>query len=476
MPNMDGFELISAAKQIQPDLAVLVMTGFGTVETAIQALKRGVDGLLLKPFNSGNELVETANQVLEENRRKLDARRLKILRPLFDVSQNLLAETDPEKLKELILGDILGLLQSSTAAIYTQSGQGELKLFSGQGKLPDLETDEKYNQALLDIFAKLQPVITGREGIGQIGLLKLFQSEKWGSAVLIPIQQKEKKWCFLAARDLEASPFTPSDIELFTILARQSMVALENARLYQDLLQNIKKVEDSQKALVQAEKMAAVGRLMASVAHEINNPLQSVRNCLHLASLPDLDSQQKDDYVDLAQNELNRLARVVQRMLEFYRPGKSDSESITITDILDRLMALLKPQMDERTIKVELHMPKKVKKIKVVRDQIQQVLFNLMINAMDALEPMPKLNRKIWIDIEETATAMKIYVEDTGPGISEQLKEHIFEPFVSTKPTGTGLGLSVSYGIIESHGGLLKVAPPRKGTGACFEISLPFGA
>ena len=95
MPDMDGFEVINRAKKLQPDIAVLVMTGFGTVETAIQALRQGVDGLLLKPFEQGSELVDTVKQALLDSERKRDAARIQALRPLFSVTESLLSETRP---------------------------------------------------------------------------------------------------------------------------------------------------------------------------------------------------------------------------------------------------------------------------------------------------------------------------------------------------------------------------------------------
>ena len=108
MPDVDGFEVISRAKKLQPDIAVLVMTGFGTVETAIQALRQGVDGLLLKPFEQGSELVDAVKQALLDSERKRDAARIQALRPLFSVTESLLSETRPDQLLELIKNAIQG--------------------------------------------------------------------------------------------------------------------------------------------------------------------------------------------------------------------------------------------------------------------------------------------------------------------------------------------------------------------------------
>src|SRR5512140_2020039 len=118
MPEVDGFEVIAAARQLQPDLAVLVMTGFGTVETAIRALRQGVDGLILKPFEKSDELLQAVKQAITDNQRKRDTARVQALRPLFNVTETLFAETDRAKLLDLIVAAIREHLNCSNVAYY----------------------------------------------------------------------------------------------------------------------------------------------------------------------------------------------------------------------------------------------------------------------------------------------------------------------------------------------------------------------
>lgn len=126
MPIMDGFELITRAKQYQSELPVLVMTGYGSIDNAIQALHRGVDGLILKPFENSAELIQAVQRVLEESRQKRDAARLQALRPLFDVTEQLLAETSPLPLEKLILNAVIGLFQADFAGIFRFNAQDGL--------------------------------------------------------------------------------------------------------------------------------------------------------------------------------------------------------------------------------------------------------------------------------------------------------------------------------------------------------------
>src|SRR5215510_14467099 len=122
MPDIDGFDVIARSQRAQPDAAVLVMTGFGIVETAIRALRQGVDGLILKPFDKREELLEAVKQAITDNRRKRDTARAQALRPLFDATESLFSETDTNKLFPLIVNEICNHLNCTNAAYYQVNG------------------------------------------------------------------------------------------------------------------------------------------------------------------------------------------------------------------------------------------------------------------------------------------------------------------------------------------------------------------
>jgi signal transduction histidine kinase len=261
---------------------------------------------------------------------------------------------------------------------------------------------------------------------------------------------------------------------MFAILARQSGVAMENARLYTELKENVRQIEESQRALVQAEKMAAVGRLIASLAHEINNPLQAVRNCLHLAARNDIDPEQRRSYLTMTDSELDRLVNTVRRLLDFSRPGGIEKEPVDVPAMINRIFALLKPQLQAQDIKLSVTYTGYAQAVFGAQDQLQQVFLNLILNSMDAMEEQ-KVSREIWLDIVFESRQIRFVVEDSGPGLPTGLHERVFEPFISSKKNGTGLGLAVSYGIVENHHGSMSIVAPRHKHGACFEIILPVG-
>ena len=174
---------------------------------------------------------------------------------------------------------------------------------------------------------------------------------------------------------------------------------MENARLYTDLKEYVRKVEESQRALIQAEKMAAVGRLMSSLAHEINNPLQSVRNCVHLAMRDDVNEEQRSSYLNMTESELERLVNTVRHMLDFYRPGAAVKESVGLNGIIERVVQLLTPQLKDSNVQIEVNIEKAIHQVYGVKDQLQQVIFNLLLNRMDAVENQPE--KRIWVELSQ---------------------------------------------------------------------------
>jgi len=475
MPEVDGFDVISRAQMVQPDIAVLVMTGFGTVETLIRALRQGVDGLLLKPFKQSEELLQAVRQALTDNQRKRDTARVSALRPLFNVTETLFAETNHDRLLDLIITAVCDHLNCSNAAYY-QVEKGKVAVVAQRGRVLQVEPapdgPSLASQLVGRVDADGDPIVINATGPGEEDAQSLLSSLGLGTAILIPVARANLHSVFFAARDTSAAerPFRGADLEMFFVLARQAVVAMENAGLYADLRAYVRRVEDSQQALLRAEKMAAAGRLTASIAHEVNNPLQSVQNCLHLAGREDLPAEKRKEYFDLARNELERLMKTMQRMLDFYRPGAAKVEQVDILELPQHVLSLTSQQLSQRHIDVQTDLPETLPPVYAVSSQIQQIFFNLILNALDAMSGGGKLE----IRARERDRGIEMTFQDSGPGIPENKRNDIFEPFFSTKEGGTGLGLTVSYNIVTAHGGTLDLVNGNK-PGACFRLFLPMG-
>jgi PAS domain S-box-containing protein len=230
-------------------------------------------------------------------------------------------------------------------------------------------------------------------------------------------------------------------------------------------------------ALRKSEKLATAGRLAASIAHEINNPLAGVTNCLYLALQ---DSSLKTDtksYLQTAEEELRRVAHITTQTLLFHKQSNSPAPT-DICDIVDSVLVLFGQRLASKNIRVNAECERGAVAT-CLGDEMRQVIANLVSNAMDAMPHGGSLRVRVtrtrsWA--KERPASVKIVVADSGHGISPTVMERIFEPFVSTKEaTGIGLGLWVSNGIVRKHGGTIRVRSRAKAqpTGTVFTIFIP---
>jgi two-component system NtrC family sensor kinase len=284
----------------------------------------------------------------------------------------------------------------------------------------------------------------------------------------VPLIAKSRVEGAIVVINRSEGAFTSDDLELLQFLAGAVAVAAENARLYGELADFARELERSQAQLIQVEKLAATGRLAASLAHEINNPLQAINNCLHLVVNRPLTDEKKKYYLGLAQTEVERLITLVQRTLEFYRPSHGRRTETDVNHLIENVLALSNKRLEHGRVRVRTQLQADLTRIMAVPDQLTQVFLNLIINAVEAMPnggtlTIASARRDSWLAID---------VQDTGAGLTPNEAARIFEPFYTTKADGTGLGLAVSYGIIQQHGGRIEVnSVPGQGTR--FTVLLP---
>ena len=288
------------------------------------------------------------------------------------------------------------------------------------------------------------------------------------SVLAVPLIAKDRPVGAIEVINKIDATFTSDDLEMLQVLAASVSVAVENARLYGELAEFTSQLERSQEQLIQAEKLAATGRLAASIAHEINNPLQAIHNCLHLVANRPLEEDKTKYYLNLAQEEVQRLIGIVQRTLDFYRPSKGREVLADVNSLIESVLALANKRLEHGKIKVQRRLSPELPKLQVVADQLTQVFLNLVINAVEAMPDGGELT----IATQHRDGQVYIRFGDTGPGINPDEAKKIFEPFYTTKHSGTGLGLAVSYGIVQRHGGEITVES-APGRGATFIVSVP---
>jgi signal transduction histidine kinase len=229
----------------------------------------------------------------------------------------------------------------------------------------------------------------------------------------------------------------------------------------------------SRESLLQAEKMALVGKLAAGMAHSIRNPFTSVKMRLFsLGRSLDLDAAQKEDFEVIAA-EIRHIDTIVQNFLEFARPPKLKMQPVDPSSVVDSALRLLEHRLKAYGVTVTVDRPVPLPPVRADAEQLKEVLVNLVVNACEAMAPGGT------ICIEERSApfgtrgkAAVIRVRDNGPGIPAPLLEKVFQPFFSTKEQGTGLGLSIAQRVIGEHFGSLEVESVD-GQGAVFTITLP---
>jgi signal transduction histidine kinase len=309
------------------------------------------------------------------------------------------------------------------------------------------------------------------------------------SCLSVPLLSGDKLVGVLSIYSNQLAFFDKDAFRLVESIAGPVAVAMANARLFQAEREQSRRLQESQAQLIQAEKMAALGRLVASIAHEINNPLQAVQGCLTLAG-EELESRLRREklarYLNMAEKEIERIANIVRRLRDFYRPSRQGTQPTDLHAVLESVLALTGNQLQNNNVVVKREWADGLPLIQANPDQFKHVFLNLALNAADAMaEHGGTLRVRTALDQlpsqrgQGLLPAVRIEFSDTGSGIPPEMLPHIFEPFVTTQPDKptptpdkTALGLSISYAIVQAHGGQITVTS-EVGVGTTVTILLP---
>jgi PAS domain S-box-containing protein len=244
-----------------------------------------------------------------------------------------------------------------------------------------------------------------------------------------------------------------------------------SAHLAVALLEDVTERKEAQEALLHAEKLALTGRLAGSLAHEINNPLQSVVGCLGLAYEMLDEERGVQRYIEIATEELERVSRIVGRLHDLQRHANvGERESTDVNTLLEDVFVLTDSRQIVQQIELQATLADDLPALLVAPDRIRQVFLNVVLNAIDAMPSGGTL--RVRSARTQDPAGVTVSVSDTGPGIAPDTLSTLFEPMYSVKTDGIGLGLYVARGIVESHRGKIHVES-RPGKGTTFEIWLP---
>ena len=242
------------------------------------------------------------------------------------------------------------------------------------------------------------------------------------------------------------------------------------------LVEDVTEQRTLEAQLIQNDKMASIGQLVSGVAHELNNPLTSIAGLTELLLERELPPDFPREHLRVIHDQAERAGRIVRNLLTFARKGVPEKAPVDLNDVAARTSLLIVYELQLHGIELEQALDAAPVVVLGDRYELQQVLLNLITNAVQAVSGLPPGRaRRIMIVTSRADGQAVLRVRDTGPGVPAQYAPHLFTPFFTTKAPGqgTGLGLSLSYGLVQSHGGVLTYEPPPEG-GAEFRVLLPF--
>jgi two-component system sensor histidine kinase HydH len=239
------------------------------------------------------------------------------------------------------------------------------------------------------------------------------------------------------------------------------------------LFKDLSEIRALRREIARNQRLASVGRLAAGVAHEIRNPLSSIKGLATYFKERYQDKLDDQQIANIMIQEVDRLNRVVGQLLDFARPIKISKKPFSMQALIEDSLKLVERQASEKNIKIETRFPAQMGPVSVDPDRLNQVLLNLYLNAIDSMDAGGRLAISITNSLPTHNTEIKIM--DDGTGINQEDLAHIFDPYFTTKATGTGLGLAIVHNIVDAHGGKVTVES-HPGRGTTFKISLPLTA
>ena len=457
MPGMSGIAVLEAVKKIDSNIEVIVFTAFAEMNLAVQALQLDASDFITKPINYNALQMAlkrakqryTSRKQLHDYTALLEKEKAKTLQELMDVFSY------QKNLIESSIHGILGL--DRTDRIVTFNKSIELLLgFSreaviGKMTINDLLLPNEADRLKSDLMS---------EDYGGKGRLLLYET------TLLDNNQKK----------------IPVQISATTLFKHDQ---LNGWVCFIRDLRKIRRLEREmadQAQILHQDKMVSLGRLAASVVHEINNPLSGILNYSRLMSRilqkGSLSEERRDkfiQYLTLVESETQRCSQIVSSLLAFSRKSQPKFELLNIHELIERCISLSRHKLELQNVRLTSSIQDDLPPLKGDANQLQQCLINLIFNAMDAMPQGGELHLTGKVNANESKVS--ISVEDSGAGIPKEDLPYIFEPFFTTKQEGfgVGLGLSTLYGIIERHHGTIHVKS-KQGTGTTFTITLPVKA
>lgn len=454
MPGLDGIAVLKEIKAQYPDKEVIVITAYADLDLAIKALQLKASDFITKPVSTPalEVALERAQERIRLNRELQEYTEL-IEKRWLDTAEELAKTYHFQK----------NLIESSIDSIIGCDPEGRVIIFNrASEKMLGYTKDQVVGKMNIESFFPSGEYGQVRE--------KLY-SDGYGGKYRLNLYETS-----LVSR---SGQFIPTQFS--GAILREGQEEIGSVGFFRDL-REIRRLEQEfadQARLLHQDKMISLGKLAASVVHEINNPLAGILNYVRLMlkimkkGPPDQQQQEKFlRYLTLMENETGRCSQIVSNLLAFSRKSKLEFTDVALNDLVERCLMLSGHKLQLSNIALEQELPPGLPMVAGDYNQIQQCVINLIFNAIDAMPNGGKLRVTTGFDPRERTVS--IQVADTGCGISKENLPYIYDPFFTTKTEGKGLGLGLSmvYGIIDRHKGTIDVVS-EVGRGTTFTLKLP---
>jgi len=477
MPQMDGYEVIARIKAdpLLSNTSVIMTTALDSTGDKTLSLGMGADDYITKPFDP-QELLARIDAVMRIRRSEQALiRRNQEWAALVEINRTVTSSLDLDEVLESTIRGIREILRVEAGSLVLIDEEAEQLVFHtcfDPQKEWRADRVAQPGEGIVGYAVQSgEPLFVNNVERDPHFLAEVDEVGVTARAILcVPLKIYDRVVGAIEVINKLDDVFTEQDEELLQAMAASVAVAVENANLYSELTDFARELERSQAQLVQAEKMAAIGRLAASVAHEINNPLQAIHNSLHLSLHESLADDKRKQYLGMAQGEVQRLIEIVQRMLDFYRPSRGGVVSTDVNGVVENVLALTQRRLQHGGVQVDANLDPDLPFVPMVSDQITQVFLNILINAIEAMPGGGEM--RLETRLAEGGDWVLVLFTDSGAGMAPEQISNLFEPFYTTKSDGTGLGLAISYGIVERHGGTIDVES-QPGEGTTFVVKLP---
>ena len=399
---------------------------------------------------------------------------------LLQASHGMTQVRELKRLLNLIVHVITHAVGLSHAAVYLEEPKEETfvlsafryrRLVGSQERLPkddpliELLKQQREPLVLDELRAKFSETAS-RNGKRDKGALEaISRLQELNASMVVPGFMQEKLIGFLVLGEKRNRKiFTSEDLAVFSTLTNQAALAIENARFFEELKAN-------EAYLIQSEKLASLGQLASGMAHEIHNPLAIISGeaQLYLERAKGKD-EQVDKILGSIVEECFRAADITRRILRFAKPGKTELGPVDVRALIEESLQLVSYQVHLGRFERRVDVPADLPKIRGNHNQLQEVILNLILNACQAMGE--ERGGRIEVVAARLDGEVELRISDTGPGIPRSKLSKIFDPFYTTKHSGTGLGLFVSQRIIHAHNGTIEVRS-IEGEGTTFTIRLP---